>query len=688
MPVSKLQVFLASRFEEFTELRKALVEKIRRHQSPPADAIDLNDNAADSRPPINRCRESIESADVVVVLIGETYGGETPEGDSYTHLEYRHARACGKTLLVFLIGEGYAKSDKYRPNDSNLSRWIDELYNTITYRCLDPREGSHALAADIYTHVLERLWQAADEAEMTFIESGLGNWEESPVRTDELTNRRDARRGRDLRALASDHAHEAFEALELNLPQIAVHHLELADQLVRLEPVPGYWLARLLLATSKRADWKRAQGVAVRCAGVADARNESVPELLRMACLVVATRASEQLGDRVSAQRYAQMAHEDKPFHWFAKLELARQFAKDDDANDALSHARQAFWLRPATIYKIQSDPVFIELGDAYQRFRRALRTEVTTEVGNVLHTDQRVVEFAKQIGIAELHTPTQEPKGGSLLSMIDESRVSARRTLQLLRHCASKLARSAGGFVSGPYAGLTDATADRIQRSIATESASVATLQANLTKEIAASRQSRSQMSTAAVIGAVITLLVTLGAAVATDSWREEQRIWLLVAIGIVGIVITAIVVRQSWDMHVSASERSARLRRDLDEASSRLAVSQDAASAYDEQVSDLGTRLREFCTLTEAFENTAGKRLAYAPAVPPHRQNTTDIIRIDESKVDVDEGAVRRDSDLLPPELASVLAGTGRAGRIWFARRVKTSGGEVLSRAAAYFT
>src|SRR5215210_4803992 len=112
MAINKLQVFLASRFDEFHELRVALKSRINRLKVPAVEAIDLNDNAVDSEPPLSRCYEAVDRAELFLLLLGNTYG-TSPKGhkESYTHLEYRRARRDGsKTILPFLIGNSHHRN--------------------------------------------------------------------------------------------------------------------------------------------------------------------------------------------------------------------------------------------------------------------------------------------------------------------------------------------------------------------------------------------------------------------------------------------------------------------------------------------------------------------------------------------------------------------------------------------------
>ncbi len=63
---------------------------------------------ASSEPPAEMCRRRLESADVVVLVLGATYGSIVADssGLSYTHVEYRAAKAAGVRVLVFVLDDG------------------------------------------------------------------------------------------------------------------------------------------------------------------------------------------------------------------------------------------------------------------------------------------------------------------------------------------------------------------------------------------------------------------------------------------------------------------------------------------------------------------------------------------------------------------------------------------------------
>ncbi len=65
------KVFIASRFEEFKEIRQKLKKELLDCNLNP---VDLNDNQAVAHPPISRSLQSVKESDIVILLLGDTYG--------------------------------------------------------------------------------------------------------------------------------------------------------------------------------------------------------------------------------------------------------------------------------------------------------------------------------------------------------------------------------------------------------------------------------------------------------------------------------------------------------------------------------------------------------------------------------------------------------------------------------------
>ncbi|MGH9542801.1 MAG: DUF4062 domain-containing protein [Terriglobales bacterium] len=93
-----LRVFVSSAVQGLENHRRAVIRGIRRND----DVLAMEDFTADSRPPLEVCLSKLqESADLVVLILGERYGTVSPTGHSFTEEEYQCARNLGIPVLAF-----------------------------------------------------------------------------------------------------------------------------------------------------------------------------------------------------------------------------------------------------------------------------------------------------------------------------------------------------------------------------------------------------------------------------------------------------------------------------------------------------------------------------------------------------------------------------------------------------------
>jgi tetratricopeptide (TPR) repeat protein len=680
MSVRKLQVFIAGRFDEFAELRHALRDRINGIERPPVNAIDLNDNLAAPHPPIVRCYQAVESADLVVLLVGKTYGEKVAGLDgSYTHLEYKHALEDRRTVLPY-----YIAPLREQPSDPDVRAWIREIEANQTVSRLDLALGPERLASDIFTVLFGRLWEIADEGDESRgdDESASGR-DESPIKREELNT---VPRSTPVKALAAAHAGQAFEALGFGLPEAAVDQLQRAVDLSPLEFVPAYWLARLLIATGRFGDCRKGLRLALRCSTVASQKDDG-PDLAIMASRVLAARASERLGDSEAALRYAEDAHDETPWHWLAKFELGRQCALNGATDDALRWANDSFWLRPDTIQKIQGDPAYRNLGQPFDDFRRQLRDKVQSETEEILRLEIALREL--RVKPREEADPAESaPDDGrkpSLLSVVRLALLSSRRCLKLMRDWAMQLAEDVQSFSAGGFNGLTEVTSSQIDRAVESESANVASLGEKLKVEEEAMASAGQKTLVIGLTGLVAVLLLGIGIwnSASNASWGAFGGFIVLMVFVLLGFGAGANAV---WSNHETAAMNVTRLNGQLQHVKSALAGFVDAKRQFDLRASELREGTRVFCLAVNAFEAATSRRLAFAPAVPRRRAKATDVIRIDDGEVA--RNAVAVDRELLPADLKYFFAsGSPPTSTHWLAKRLGSGASEILSRSAAYF-
>lgn len=136
-------VYLSSTFQDLKDYR----EEVLRYFRPLKDSfrvLNMEDYTAEDRSAYDRCMEDVRCCDLYILLVGKTYGSIArdpadasfnPQGYSYTELEYRMARDCGKEVLVFVASPQAALRTDADPAD--LQRFWNEVNGILTPRAFD-----------------------------------------------------------------------------------------------------------------------------------------------------------------------------------------------------------------------------------------------------------------------------------------------------------------------------------------------------------------------------------------------------------------------------------------------------------------------------------------------------------------------------------------------------------------------
>jgi Domain of unknown function (DUF4062) len=99
-----VKVYLSSTFQDLRGHREAVDRTLRRMGH---DVIGMEQYAAESSRPVERCLRDVRIADIYVLMLGWRYGyvpeANNPERLSITELEYREAERDGKSILAFLL---------------------------------------------------------------------------------------------------------------------------------------------------------------------------------------------------------------------------------------------------------------------------------------------------------------------------------------------------------------------------------------------------------------------------------------------------------------------------------------------------------------------------------------------------------------------------------------------------------
>lgn len=267
-------VFLASRFTEFSALRRALRERLgaqdRRVGLLP---IDLNDGAATHLPPLVESIDRLRRARFMILLLGENYG-DAVEGQtkSYVNLEYEAALQTEGEIrvLAFGIGPSYAGGRIAYSGDPRLaafqrqvelnhtmgffagSECVDEqaeaIFQQLVYAVCDLRSGP--------PHNEEALVEAGiepddllEDEEVESLEHRYGN--AGTTRQESVRSAADAL-AQPAELAAREQCREADKAIKLGVLRLARDHLRRAVELRPLDVEANYRLARLYIASGQR----------------------------------------------------------------------------------------------------------------------------------------------------------------------------------------------------------------------------------------------------------------------------------------------------------------------------------------------------------------------------------------------------------------------------------------------------
>ncbi len=128
----KYQIFISSTYEDLKEERKKVQDVIlAMYQFP----IGMEMFSAADEDQWEIIRETIDSSDYYVLIIGHRYGSVIEEGEyagiSYTHREFRYALEQKIPVLAFLIDDCVAVTPKKMEQDADgkekLERFKDEV---------------------------------------------------------------------------------------------------------------------------------------------------------------------------------------------------------------------------------------------------------------------------------------------------------------------------------------------------------------------------------------------------------------------------------------------------------------------------------------------------------------------------------------------------------------------------------
>lgn len=450
MSITKTEIFIASRFDEFSVLRDALKNKITSFPVFPLNPIDLNDNISCGTPPIGKCLASVKRSEVMILLIGETYGG-SPQGEtlSYTHLEYRAAIVDDSQTVVlpFFIGPSYKNKLTEFSSDPKLAAWQKEIIENHTPAFFDGSIETKDMSQMIFDNILKTLYEVRDaeirrqmdllavssdgdyisesvnddteELELALSHDELDQLDERTQSDDEQSFGEDVDDIRDLSELlkrpaevaAIEQKREALKAIELGDRFVAIKHLRKALEIRPLDIKAAYWLSRLLTTSGMNRDYREAIRLALHACKMGGYDKRPV---IVASSYMVAARAAAKLNESEEAIEYAKKAVEVTPWLAAAHAELACQYANNYQLDQAFSSIRQAFKIKPEIILILNRESSFAAHTKEYNEFKRQLRLELHNAIKQMLEAHRTVAKFL-----------TQTKDDEELLSSLDKKMIS-----------------------------------------------------------------------------------------------------------------------------------------------------------------------------------------------------------------------------------------------------------------------
>ncbi len=415
-------VFVASNFDEFSQLRRAIQRSLADRCAAAFDleVIDLNDGQARLHRSLDESRSHIDDADLVILLLGERYGG-VPHGESksYVHLEWEHAYATGTDLLPFRL-EGVT----HEPRMTELARNVHRVSTVGILASTDP-DVALGTIADSVNDWLERIPYGADTDDLLADKIGIGRqiqfsrggrWHDTRLgwfdsRVLGAPRPKHKAEAGSLTGRAQDEWNEACKAYAIRSYDMMVHHLDRAIDLQPLHAEARTWLARLLLTQATTPDELRAAASHAHVAAVQfnhDHRNAGragiagvsltraralngfsqlvkAKALRRLAIQTDLTVAGDDLDDtQFGALEAADEATKLLGWHAEPFIERCHNEVLAGKPLAAVESARQAFFRFPRSLHMLD-DLLRDDPGDVVNHARQSLESEIQARIATLI---------------------------------------------------------------------------------------------------------------------------------------------------------------------------------------------------------------------------------------------------------------------------------------------------------------
>ncbi|CAM2147057.1 DUF4062 domain-containing protein [Pararobbsia alpina] len=422
MSLNKAEVFIASRFEEFRELRERLVLKIANHPLALFSPVDLNNGHASHRAPLTECLARIRRSEFVILLLGEEYGSIAPGYDkSFTHLEYEEAirDQSGTRVLVFCIGARYSSRRIQNAEPGTpFGEWQRDIEKRHTAGFCEADATAEQMAQTIVDNLVNALHEmrfgqlhvngdgqhqdlfdaisddsVLDDSDITALES-----QEFEVRGLSMVDDRASFSSaldallRPAAVAAYEQREEAQRAITLADYASAIKHLERALEHRPLDLLSNYWLAALYISLGRKQDCGRARELSERASRIA---LDEGARIRASACYILAARAARTMAQLDEAVAYARRASEVAPRYAQARIELARSLLITGEISTAIQEVREAGSLYFPSLREIFVDPLFRPIREATNAIAENFRVLVLQRANSILSAEHQISALA-----------------------------------------------------------------------------------------------------------------------------------------------------------------------------------------------------------------------------------------------------------------------------------------------------
>jgi len=120
----KYQIFISSTYVDLSDVRKKVADTIlSMYQFP----VGMELFSADDDEQWEVIKQTIDTSDYYIIIIGHRYGSETPEGISYTEKEYDYSKSKNIPVLAFIRDRDVAVTPLERESDPKKNKKLDDF---------------------------------------------------------------------------------------------------------------------------------------------------------------------------------------------------------------------------------------------------------------------------------------------------------------------------------------------------------------------------------------------------------------------------------------------------------------------------------------------------------------------------------------------------------------------------------